>query len=125
MGLKSVIVQGMINGCTLRLMKGIDYWVINQLSGSEEVANCKEKPRRKGTTSDIWGWVGGTRCHQPLRYPSRGASTALLCMAILGLMVGTGLCPVVIRGCMGTVESQPEPLMEHLGKGPGQPWEHR
>jgi len=26
---------------------------------------------------------------------------------------------------MGTVESQPEPLTEHLGKGPGQPWEHR
>ena len=44
MGLKSVIVQGMINGCTLWLMKGIDYWVINQLSGSEEVANRKKKP---------------------------------------------------------------------------------
>ena len=28
-------------------------------------------------------------------------------------------------GRMGTVESQPEPLIEHLGKGPGQPWEHR
>ena len=27
--------------------------------------------------------------------------------------------------CMGTVESQPEPLIEHLGKGPDQPWEHR
>jgi len=26
---------------------------------------------------------------------------------------------------MGTAESQPEPLIEHLGKGPGQPWEHR
>jgi len=24
-----------------------------------------------------------------------------------------------------TVESQPEPLIEHLGKGLGQPWEHR
>jgi len=23
------------------------------------------------------------------------------------------------------VEPQPEALMEHLGKGPGQPWEHR
>ena len=30
-----------------------------------------------------------------------------------------------MRECMGTAESQPEPLMEHLGKGPGQPWEHR
>ena len=27
--------------------------------------------------------------------------------------------------CMGTAESQPEPLIEHLGKGPSQPWEHR
>ena len=27
--------------------------------------------------------------------------------------------------CMGTVESRPEPLIEHLGKGSGQPWEHR
>jgi len=26
---------------------------------------------------------------------------------------------------MVTVESWPEPLIEHLGKGPGQPWEHR
>lgn len=25
---------------------------------------------------------------------------------------------------MGTVETQPEPLIEHLRKGPGQPWEH-
>ena len=23
---------------------------------------------------------------------------------------------------IGTVESQPEPLIEHLGKDPGQPW---
>jgi len=27
--------------------------------------------------------------------------------------------------CMGTVESRPEPLLEYLGKGPSQPWEHR
>ena len=27
--------------------------------------------------------------------------------------------------CMVTAESWPEPLIEHLGKGPGQPWEHR
>jgi len=27
--------------------------------------------------------------------------------------------------CMGTAESQPEGLIEHLGKGPGQPWKHR
>jgi len=27
--------------------------------------------------------------------------------------------------CMGTVESWPELLIEHLRKGPGQPWEHR
>ena len=27
--------------------------------------------------------------------------------------------------CMGTAESQPEPLIEHLGKGSGQPWEQR
>ena len=27
--------------------------------------------------------------------------------------------------CMVTVESRPEPLTEHPGKGPGQPWEHR
>jgi len=27
--------------------------------------------------------------------------------------------------CMGAAESQPEPLIEHLRKGPGQPWEHR
>jgi len=26
---------------------------------------------------------------------------------------------------MGTVEPWPELLIEHLGKGPGQPWEHR
>ena len=26
--------------------------------------------------------------------------------------------------CMGTVESWPEPLIDHLGKEPGQPWEH-
>jgi len=26
---------------------------------------------------------------------------------------------------MGTAESRPEPLIEHLGKGSGQPWEHR
>jgi len=25
---------------------------------------------------------------------------------------------------MRTVELQPEPLIEHLGKGPSQPWEH-
>ena len=24
--------------------------------------------------------------------------------------------------CMGNVEPQPEPLIKHLGKGPGQPW---
>lgn len=45
MGLKSVIVQEMINDCTLQLMKGIDYWDINQLSGSEEVANHKKKKK--------------------------------------------------------------------------------
>ena len=28
-------------------------------------------------------------------------------------------------GCMGTVGSRPEPLIEHLGKGPGQLWEYR
>jgi len=27
--------------------------------------------------------------------------------------------------CMGAVGSRPEPLIEHLGKGPGQPREHR
>jgi len=27
--------------------------------------------------------------------------------------------------CMGTVESRPETLIDPLGKGPGQPWEHR
>jgi len=27
--------------------------------------------------------------------------------------------------CMGNAESWPEPLIEHLGKGPGQPWKHR
>jgi len=27
--------------------------------------------------------------------------------------------------CTGTVESHPEPLIDHLGKGPGQPWEHK
>jgi len=32
---------------------------------------------------------------------------------------------VIVAVCMGTAESQPEPLIEHLGKGPGQPWEHR
>lgn len=47
MGLKSVIVQEMINDCTLQLMKGIDYWDINQLSGSEEVANHKKKKRKQ------------------------------------------------------------------------------
>jgi len=26
---------------------------------------------------------------------------------------------------MGTVEPQPEPLIDHLGKGLGQTWEHR
>ena len=26
---------------------------------------------------------------------------------------------------MVTVDSRPEPLIEHLGKGPGQLWEHR
>jgi len=26
---------------------------------------------------------------------------------------------------MGPAESQPETLIEHLGKGLGQPWEHR
>jgi len=30
-----------------------------------------------------------------------------------------------VRGCMGTAESGPEAVMEHLGKGSGQPWEHR
>jgi len=30
-----------------------------------------------------------------------------------------------IARCMGAVESQPEPLIDHLWKGPGQPWEHR
>ena len=32
---------------------------------------------------------------------------------------------IVLYMCMVTVESQPEPLIEHVGKGPGQPWEHR
>ena len=27
--------------------------------------------------------------------------------------------------CMGTTEPRPEPLIEHLGEGPGQLWEHR
>jgi len=31
----------------------------------------------------------------------------------------------VVSKCMGTAESGPEAVMEHLGKGPGQPWEHR
>lgn len=26
--------------------------------------------------------------------------------------------------CVGTAESWPQPLIEHLGKVPGQPWEH-
>jgi len=30
-----------------------------------------------------------------------------------------------VSPCMGTVESRPEALVEHLGKGPGQLWEHR
>jgi len=33
------------------------------------------------------------------------------------------LRPIHLR--MVTVESQPEPLIEHLKKGLGQPWEHR
>lgn len=36
-----VVVQRMINGCVLGLTKGVDYWVINQLSESEEIANPK------------------------------------------------------------------------------------
>lgn len=34
-------------------------------------------------------------------------------------------CLVKEMECMGTIESQPEPLIEHLGKGPSQPWEHK
>ena len=30
-----------------------------------------------------------------------------------------------LKRCMVTVESRPEPLIEHLGKGPGQLWEYR
>ena len=52
---------------------------------------------------------------------------------LLKLMAGVTSSEVVKRHqsyrcegwCMGIVESQPEPLIEHLGKGPGQPWEHR
>jgi len=28
------------------------------------------------------------------------------------------------HSCMQTVESQPKTLIDHLGKGPGQPWKH-
>ena len=31
----------------------------------------------------------------------------------------------VQRTCMGTVESQPEPLVDHLRQAPSQPQEHR
>jgi len=37
----------------------------------------------------------------------------------------TSLPAALHNPCVGTVESQPEPLIEHLGKGPGQSWEHR
>lgn len=30
-----------------------------------------------------------------------------------------------IGRCMGTVEFGPEPLVDRLGEGPGQPWERR
>ena len=32
---------------------------------------------------------------------------------------------ICFRKGMGTIGSQPEPLIEQLGKGPGQAWEHR
>ena len=35
------------------------------------------------------------------------------------------LFSTVLGTHMGTVESQPELLIERLVKGPGQPWEHR
>jgi len=36
------------------------------------------------------------------------------------------LTPEVFVGlCLATVKSQPEPLIQHPGKGPGQLWEHR
>ena len=30
-----------------------------------------------------------------------------------------------MRSCMGTVRPRPQPVIEHLGKGHTQPWEHR
>jgi len=43
------------------------------------------------------------------------------------LLCCSGLCAghLCTNECMVTVESQPEPLIEHLGEGLGQPWEHR
>jgi len=32
---------------------------------------------------------------------------------------------IVMSGCIGIVESWPEPLIDHLRRAMSQPWEHR
>lgn len=44
---------------------------------------------------------------------------------LLSICLGCGDTSVLVGTCMGPTESWPEPLIEHLRKGPSQHWEHR
>ena len=52
-----------------------------------------------------------------LRLSTQGAPISISTRRLLPCWKGCG-------GCMGTLESWPEPLVKHLGKRPSQPWEH-
>ena len=44
---------------------------------------------------------------------------------IAHIEIGNEICCDVVCHCMGTVESQPESLIDHLRRALSQLWEHR
>jgi len=56
--------------------------------------------------------------------PSKTPPPATMVSLTFGALF-SGMVKMFVHHCMGTVKSWPEPLMEHLGKGHGQPWEYR
>jgi len=45
--------------------------------------------------------------------------------ALIALPAELYWAALLLTACMGTVESRPQPLIDHLRQGLGQPWEHR
>ena len=69
-----------MDDCAAGLMKGVDYWVINQLSYLEEIAKPKDLDekmigRERMVPAQLaWQWSGCACCCQPLIYPNGDVS---------------------------------------------------